>query len=61
MNKKSKKKSELKRLLGAFAACVFLCACIMTVLIGSEKARANSEYALNGTKPEYVTLPDVFL
>jgi hypothetical protein len=33
----------------------------MAVLIGSLKVKSNSEYALNGTKSEYVTLPEFFI
>lgn len=53
-----KKKNELQKLLSVFAVCTFLCICIMTVLVGSEKVRANSEYNLHAVKPEYVTLPE---
>ena len=53
-----KKKTELKKLLGAFWVCAFLCVFTMTVLVGSEKARANSEYNLHADRPEYVTSPE---
>jgi hypothetical protein len=60
MKTSGKNQSETKKLIRAFAACVFLCAVLMAVLIGSLKVKSNSEYALNGTTPEYVTLPDSF-
>jgi len=37
--------------------CVFICVFLMLVFMGFFKAHSNSEYALNGKKPEYVTAP----
>jgi hypothetical protein len=40
-----------------FFLCVIVSLCIMFASMGFFRAKSNSEYALNGKKPEYVTAP----
>ena len=50
--------NDIKKILGIYFLCVTLSLSLMFLLMGFFKVRANSEYALNAVKPEYVTMPD---
>lgn len=52
-----KRQTEINRILKLFFLCVIVCLCLMFASMGFFKAQSNSEYALNGKKPEYVTMP----
>ncbi len=54
----NKKPDETRKLLKAFFVCVVISLTVMLALMGFFTAHANSEYALNGKKTEYVTAPE---
>lgn len=52
-----KKQTELRKILRIYFLCVVVSLSIMFALMGFFRARSNSEYALNGKKPEHITAP----
>ena len=55
-----KKPTELNRMLRAFVLLSCIGLCVLLVVLGSIRAKNNSEYALNGKTPEYVSAPWIF-
>ena len=53
-----KKQTEIGKIMKIFFLCVAVGLSLMFALMGFFRARANSEYALNGRKPQFVTMPD---